>query len=616
MRRPRRGRVPEAVAYDAGMDAPASAGKVDRAPSWGARRTILALAVAALGVIDLASALLSHPPERLLALRHLVPTTVIDSSRTFTLLAGALLLVTAWGLRRGKRRAYVAALFLAALSVPFNLLKAIDVEEATVASALMFLLGVNAEAFRVKSREMTWRAIRLPFVAGALGLMLYGVLGCWIVEAKFGNGGSLARAVGEAVYRIFGVGSPILALRDPLPPHTAWIIRWFLRSLPLLGFTVLFGTAVAALRPALHRKRLRAERERVVPLVAQYGESSVSAFSLAPGTDYFFSRSGRAAIAYRFESDTLLAIGDPIGPADELVPLLRDFARFAEERDWTFAFFQSLPEHQDIYRSLGWRALHIGEDPIIRPDAFSLEGSAMGDVRRASAKLQSAGLEAVHFRPAVNPFDPAHDRDGFGQQLGAISADWLRAHPGGERGCCMGRFDVQHLRDSWLAVAWNPAARRVEAFLTWVAVPARRGWALDLMRRRHDAPAGVMEFLVAASVEEARRAGDEILSLSLSALARAETNGAPEPEESAAVTVGRTILTKHLSRFYSFEGLFKWKAKFQPAFEPRYLVYSHPLALPRVALALARAQSPEGLRSYLRRGGKKESRNRPVPTGV
>lgn len=598
------------------MDAPSPSGLVERPPSWSAHRSLLALAVAAQGVIDLASALLSHPPERLLALRHLVPTTVIDSSRTFTLLAGALLLVTAWGLRRGKRRAYVAALFLAALSVPFNLLKAIDVEEATVASALMFLLGVNAEAFRVKSREMTWRAIRLPFVAGALGLMLYAVLGCWIVEAKFGNGASLARAAGEAVYRIFGVGSPILALRDPLPPHTAWIIRWFLRSLPLLGFTVLFAAAVAALRPVLHRQRHRAERERVAPIVAQYGEASVSAFALAAGTDYFFSRSGRAVIAYRFESDTLLAIGDPIGPADELLPLLRDFARFAEERDWTFAFFQSLPKHQDLYRSLGWRAIHIGEDPVIRPDAFSLEGSAMGDVRRASAKLHAAGLVAAHFRPASNRFDPAHDRDGFAHQLGAISAEWLRAHPGGEKGFCMGRFDLNHLADSWLVVAWNPSIRRVEAFLTWVAVPARRGWALDLMRRRHDAPAGIMEFLIAASVEEARRAGDEVLSLSLSALSRADTGGAAEPEESAAVARGRAILAKHLSRFYSFEGLFKWKAKFQPAFEPRYLIFSHPLSLPRVALALARAQSPGGLRSYLRRKVPQESRNRPEPTGV
>jgi hypothetical protein len=45
------------------------------------------------------------------------------------------------GLRRGKRRAFVAALFLCAVSIPFNLLKAFDFEEATLARPCMFFLG-------------------------------------------------------------------------------------------------------------------------------------------------------------------------------------------------------------------------------------------------------------------------------------------------------------------------------------------------------------------------------------------------------------------------------------------------------------------------------------------
>jgi len=605
------------------MGTPAAVGSVERAPSHTLRRTILALAVAAQGAIDLASAILSHPPERLLALRRLVPTSVIDTSRTFTLLAGALLLVTAWGLRRGKRRAYVAALFLAALSVPFNLLKAIDVEEATVASALMFALGVNADAFRVKSRELTWSAVRMRFVWTGLGLALYAIVGCWIVEARYGNGASVARAAGEAAYRLFGVGSPSLVLRDSLPHHTLRFIGWFLRSLWLLGFTVLLGAAVAALRPAIHRQRHRAERARVAAVIAQHGESSVAAFALAPDSDYFFSRSGRAVIAYRFESDTLLAIGDPIGPPEDLPSLLRDFERFADERDWTFAFFQSRPEQQALYKTLGWRALHIGEDPIIDVTAFSLEGSAMGDVRRSYAKLQREGYQAIHARPGANSFDPAHDRHGMGHQLSAISSEWLKSHPGEEKGFCMGRFDLHRLRESWLAVAWNPATRRADAFLTWVPIPARRGWALDLIRRRQDAPAGIMEFLVAACVEEARSRGDSVLSLSLSALAKAEPTGEPgaggflEGEEPAAVVRSRALLVRHLARFYAFEGLFRWKSKFQPIFEPRYLVYPHPIALPRVVLALARAQSPGGLKTYLGRSEPtQESRNSAEPAGV
>ena len=69
---------------DLGLDsartsAPASVGPVSSRPpepSVGAparqdlQRSALALAVATMGVVDLVSALLSHPPERLMALRE------------------------------------------------------------------------------------------------------------------------------------------------------------------------------------------------------------------------------------------------------------------------------------------------------------------------------------------------------------------------------------------------------------------------------------------------------------------------------------------------------------------------------------------------------------------
>src|SRR5262249_28315191 len=172
------------------------------------RRIALSLAVAVMGVIDLLSALLSHPPERLVALERIVPTEVLDSSRTFTLLAGSLLLVTAWGLRRGKRRAFVTALFLAAVSVPVNLFKAVDLEEATVASLLMFALGVSSEAFRVRSREMSFAMLRSRAIWAVAGLLAYVAIGSWALEYPAGMAHSFAGAFADAVSRLFGVGDP------------------------------------------------------------------------------------------------------------------------------------------------------------------------------------------------------------------------------------------------------------------------------------------------------------------------------------------------------------------------------------------------------------------------
>ena len=570
------------------------------------RRVVLSLAVAAMGLVDLLSALLSHPPERLMALRHFVPMELLDTSRTFTLLAGALLLVTAWGLRRGKRRAYVAALLLCAVSVPVNVLKALDIEEAVVATGLMFLLGISADAFRVKSRGLSVASFRSGAMWFALALAVYVGAGELALKANYGMGTSWRLAFQDAGYYLLGIGDPVTIVTRQLPLAEHRMLTWYHRSLPLLGFAFVLFVAVGSLRPARHRRLHRAAAEQVDRLLRAHGDSTVSAFALADDVDYFFSRNGRAVIAYRFESDTLLGIGDPIGPTEDLEPLLHDFDAFCRERDWQFAFFQARPERLELYRALGWRWLHIGEDPVLWTERFTLSGSDVGSVRRTVNKADQAGIVARHFVPGVNPFGRGNGGELL-DQLRAISQEWLHAHPGGEKSFCMGRFDPHHLPRVWLSVAWNPARGRVEGFTTWEPIWARRGWALDLMRRRADATPGTMELLVVKAVGAAKERGDALLSLSLSALARVGPELATDAPADLLKRPGgtetdraREFLSQHLARFYDFKGLFLWKRKFDPEFEDRYLVYPGGLALPRVALALARAQSPGGFSSYLR----------------
>ncbi len=558
-------------------------------------RRALALAVAAMGLVDLFSALLSRPPERLLALRHLVPTDVLDNSRTFTLLAGVLLLLTAGGMWRGKRRAFVAALFLCAVSVPVNLLKAFDFEEATVAAALMFLLGVNGDSFAVKSRQLTLRGLYVPTLVLTAAFAVYAVGGCWLIENLYSpRDASIVRAFGEAVYQLFGLGDPVLAVT-----RTHRVVRWFLSSLDVVGFSLLVGLAVTLLRPVQHRRRHRADVARVRALAREYGDSTVVAFAYADDADHFFSENGRAVIAYRFEADTLLVIGDPIGPPEEIPGLLVAFERFCREHDWLFAFYQARPERLRDYRTRGWSAVHVGLDPVLRPARFTLEGSALGTVRRAVNKLAREGLEVRHWVPGANAFDPGADPDHVLDALREISAEWLHDRAGGEKGFCMGRFEPTALGESWLSIAWNPQARRIEAFCTWTPIPARHGWALDLMRRRRGSPSGVMELLVVRAVEHARERGDELLSLSLSALVKVDANGKPK-DPAQAEDPARAFLIERLSRFYDFRGLFDWKRKFAPEFEDRWLVHPGASALPRIAYALVRAQSPGGLLAYLK----------------
>jgi phosphatidylglycerol lysyltransferase len=235
-----------------------------------------------------------------------------------------------------------------------------------------------------------------------------------------------------------------------------------------------------------------------------------------------------------------------------------------------------------LYQALGWRGVHIGEDPILWVERFTLEGSVMGNVRRGVRKVEESGIEVKHFLPGEHPFDAANDPDGVLSEIRAVSAEWMHSQAGAEKSFCMGRFDPHALNDVWLAVAWNPAKRRAEAFTTWVPIWARHGWALDLMRRRSDATPGVTESLTPSSVAPARARGALMPSPSRAPRAHggnaAEGAGdeagadaeapshAPRLQQVPApipVTAepdrARAFLMKHLARFYDFENLFKWQ---------------------------------------------------------
>jgi len=113
----------------------------------------------------------------------------------------------------------------------------------------------------------------------------------------------------------------------------------------------------------------------------------------------------------------------------------------------------------------------------------------------------------------------------------------------------------------------------------------RRGWTLDLMRRRPDSAYGVIEALIVKSIEEARGRG--IIELSLGMTPRVISSPTPRGLEGAwrAMYWG-------LDRFERSRTLQRFKAKFGPRWEDRYMVVPSTSTLPEVMVALVRAHLP------------------------
>ncbi len=153
------------------------------------------------------------------------------------------------------------------------------------------------------------------------------------------------------------------------------------------------------------------------------------------------------------------------------------------------------------------------------PAAVTL-GGRTGAVLSGLSLLLLAGGIARGFYQVDEPkqgitFQFAPGRDvlaSHGEQLHAVSGRWLQSRHSPELRYSLGT--VSALADPDIVVGLAFAADgRLEAFVSWLPVPVKNAWTLDLMRRRPESKYGVMGALIVRSIEEARGRGIAELSL-------------------------------------------------------------------------------------------------------
>ena len=159
--------------------------------------------------------------------------------------------------------------------------------------------------------------------------------------------------------------------------------------------------------------------------------------------------------------------------------------------------------------------------------------------------------------------------------LRRVSDDWLHEKAGAEKGFSMGFFDEAYL--SRFPVAVIEQGGRIVAFANLCLGSNRDEVCADLMRYHHDAPHGVMEALFVHLFTWGKAQGYRWFALGMAPL-----SGFERSTVAPLWTRLGSFLYRHGETLYRFQGLRAYKEKFNPAWEPRYLVYPGGLRLPRV----------------------------------
>jgi phosphatidylglycerol lysyltransferase len=282
-----------------------------------------------------------------------------------------------------------------------------------------------------------------------------------------------------------------------------------------------------------------------------------------------FSDGGDAFVMYQIAGHSWIALGDPVGSqqgAEELVWRLREIS---DHHGGETVFYQVGPERLALYVDLGLAALKIGEEARVPLAEFSLEGAARAELRQSHRRAQRDGATFEVVPPeAIEPLLPVLQR---------ISTAWLTSKSTSEKRFSVGAFSPQYLRQFPLAVVRCGGAPA--AFANLWTTGTRAELSVDLMRFGPEAPRSAMDYLFVELMQWGREAGFRSFNLGMAPLSGLETH----PLAPAWHRVGNFIF-RHGEHFYNFEGLRRYKAKFDPAWEPRYLVARGGIALPRVLI--------------------------------
>lgn len=506
---------------------------------------VLGAAVFLGGIVLLVSGALPAETDRLHYLRRLVPLPFVEASHLLASVVGVVLLVVARGLFRRLDSAYRVAQILLGAGLVFSLVKGFDVEEASVLGVVLALLTVNRRAFY--RRSSLWDQDVAPAWLAAVAIVLAGSI--WL---------------GFFAYRNVGYSNELwwdFAYRGDAPR--------FLRASLAAGVAALAIGLYALLHR--HGKPAKAMPEPAARLAAIVATSPRADANLAFLGDkrFLFSEAGDAFIMYQVQGRSWVAMGDPVGPPERSSELLWAFRELADQHGGWPVFYQASVARLPSYLDLGLSMLKLGEEARVDLARFTLEGKAGYEWRYVDRKAEKEGLEITVV--------PAEAAVALYPELRRVSDDWLASRKGGEKGFSLGFWSESYLGHFDIAVV--RAGGRIVGFANLWGAADREEATIDLMRYAPDAPKGVMDALFVRLMLRAKQDGYRWFNLGMAPL-----SGLTEHPLGPTWNRVGAFLFRYGDNFYNFEGLRRYKEKFNPVWEPRYLACPGGWVLPQILI--------------------------------
>ncbi|MDP1890033.1 MAG: bifunctional lysylphosphatidylglycerol flippase/synthetase MprF [Gemmatimonadaceae bacterium] len=505
---------------------------------------VLTAAVFIAGAVLIVSSATPPVRARMRLLHQVSPTSVIESAYFFASLVGTALMLVSRGLYRRLDGAWVLAIVLLVAGAVASVLKGLDYEEATFLVIVLTALAAARGAFPRRSTLTTLEFGPSWVVATAVVL----AASVWLVFISYRH-------------MLFTSNGWWHFLSSPGSSRALW---------PTLGAVVLAGIAAVArlLRPVQPpTARPGADQIALAANIIEHAPAASAHLALLGDKALLFNEARTAFLMYAVVGRSWVAMGAPVGPPADCVELAWRFRELADQHGGRAVFYLVPPGDLPLYLDLGLTLLKLGESARVPLATLTLDGGGRKWLRRARKKALEEGcsFEVVDAEAAAR----------LVPELRRVSDAWLAAKQTREKGFSLGYFDEPYLRR--LPVAVVRRAGTVVAFANLWPGGGREELSVDLMRYSEDAPEGVTDFLFCELMLWGKAAGYRWFDLGMAPLSGLEAR-----RFAPLWTRLGGLLYRRGEAFYSFKGLRRFKEKFDPVWEPRYIATPGGMALPSV----------------------------------
>lgn len=527
----------------------------EKAMSWVPRVVpqVMSFSVFIGGAILLFSGVTPSEVPRMHWLQHFIPLPVIEVSHFLASLIGTALLVLSGALQRRIDGAYHLTVGLLVFGVLFSLLKGAALEEASILSIMLVALIPCRDEFHRKAPLFSqrfstqWITMILMVLASAIWL---GIFSYQHIEYQ------------KELWWQF-------SLMGDAP-------RYLRAMVAALGLTAIVGF-IKLLRPKKKEiKEPRGQEFKSAQKVIRQSQQSLSNLALLRDKELLFSDSYDAFIMYARERRSWIALGDPVGPTQEMEDMIWSFQEYCNEEEMHPVFYQVGSNYLEFYVDAGLTLFKLGEEARIPLSAFSLDRSVDADLLTNYEQLKAAG-----YSWELLPEDP---QARCYSELRTIFDQGLSDRQRNRKGFSVGDFDEAYLDHFPISVVKKEG--EVLAFMNILRSGTTYEAATDILRYRPNVAEGIVDFMLIETLLWAKNQQFKWFNMGMAPL-----SGMDDHDFSPGWNKMANFVYSYGENIYGFKKVRDYKSRFNPEWEPKFLACPGGVNLPGILSDLANVVS-------------------------